>query len=53
MLIFENMKIMIFKNYDEILRTTFGNYMQLPPENQRKAHGLIAYWRDNDENAKH
>ena len=50
---FENMKIMIFKNYDEILRTTFGNYMQLPPENQRKAHGLIAYWRDNDENAKH
>lgn len=50
---FENIKIMIFKNYDEILRTTFGNYMQLPPENQRKAHGLIAYWRDNDENAKH
>lgn len=49
---FENMKIMIFKNYDEILRTTFGDYMQLPPENQRKAHGLIAYWRDNDENAK-
>lgn len=50
---FENMKIMIFKNYDEILRNTFGNYMQLPPENQRKAHGLIAYWRDNNENAKH
>lgn len=50
---FENMKIMIFKNYDEILRTTFGDYMQLPPENQRKAHGLIAYWRDNNENAKH
>ena len=49
---FENMKIMIFKNYDEILRSTFGDYMQLPPENQRKAHGLIAYWRDNDENAK-
>lgn len=50
---FEHMKIMIFKNYDEILRTTFGDYMQLPPENQRKAHGLIAYWRDNNENAKH
>lgn len=46
---FENMKIMIFKNYDEILKNTFGDYMQLPPENQRKAHGLIAYWRENNE----
>lgn len=46
---FENMNIMIFKNYDEILKTTFGDYMQLPPENQRKAHGLIAYWRENNE----
>ncbi len=48
---FENINAMIFKNYDKILNTTFGDYMKLPPINERKCHGLIAYWRD-DENEK-
>ena len=42
---FEDIKAMIFKNYDEILKTTFGNYMKLPPEEKRKTHGLEAHWR--------
>ena len=42
---FENMTAMIFKNYDEILKTTFGNYMELPPKDKRVSHGLEAYWR--------
>ena len=47
---FENIQVMIFKNYDEILKTTFGDYMQLPPEDKRKSHGLEAYWgNDNGE----
>lgn len=46
---FENLEVMIFENYDEILRTTFGNYMELPPEEKRTCHGLEAYWRDNNE----
>ena len=46
---FENIQVMIFKNYDEILKTTFGDYMQLPPEDKRKSHGLEAYWRNDNE----
>lgn len=46
---FENMTVMIFKNYDEILKTTFGDYMKLPPEDKRVCHGLIAYWRDDED----
>lgn len=46
---FEGLKVMIFKNYDEILRTTFGDYMQLPPEDKRVNHSLEAYWKDGYE----
>ena len=44
---FENMTAMVFKNYDAILRTTFGDYMQLPPERERVGkHELKAYWKN-------
>ena len=46
---FENISVMIYKNYDEILKTTFGDYMIMPPEDKRKTHGLVAYWRDDNE----
>ena len=46
---FEGLNVMIFKNYDEILRTTFGDYMKLPPEDKRVCHGLEAYWKDDYE----
>ena len=44
---FEDITVMIFKNYDAILRNTFGDYMQLPPENERVAHHNIeVYWNN-------
>lgn len=46
---FENLKVMIFKNYDNILKTTFGDYMKLPPKDKRKSHNLEVYWRDINE----
>ena len=35
---FEDTMIAIVKNYDEFLRPEYGDYMQLPPENQRHNH---------------
>ncbi len=44
---FENLTVMIFKNYDEILRTIYGNYMKLPPKNERvPKHNMTAWWRE-------
>ncbi len=34
---FEDTSIAISKNYDTILKTMYGSYMDLPPENQRNA----------------
>lgn len=31
--------------YDMFLKTHYGEYMQLPPENKRDDHGSIAFWR--------
>ena len=35
---FEKYEFRVPKCYDEVLRHTYGDYMQLPPENQRAAH---------------
>lgn len=44
---FEDLTVMIFKNYDEILRTTFGDYMKLPPKSERASkHNIKAWWRE-------
>lgn len=43
---FDGIKSMIFENYDNILRNTFNNYMELPPEEKRVNHGLKVYWKD-------
>ena len=43
---FEDMKAMVFKDYDGILKTTFGDYMKLPPVSQRKTtHEMDILWR--------
>lgn len=42
---FEGHKVMIFKNYDKILRKTFNDYMILPPKEKRRNHGIKAYWK--------
>lgn len=43
---FEDLKVSIIKNYDAFLRTTFGDYMQLPPEEERVTHELTVYLKD-------
>ncbi len=43
---FENRNFMITSKYDEYLTHTFGNYMQLPPEEERVPyHGGDYYWK--------
>lgn len=42
---FEDTKLMIVKDYDPLLKLLFGDYMTLPPENQRqKSHGKC-FWK--------
>lgn len=36
---FEHCSFRIPSGYDQILRTEYGNYMELPPEDQRGSHG--------------
>lgn len=44
---FENLIVRNLADYDVYLRSVFGNYMQLPPENQRCArHGFDAFWKE-------
>ena len=40
---FENLLVRVPKGYDRILRNTYGDYMQLPPESERINHGIEAY----------
>lgn len=43
---FEGEKFQMTKEYDEMLRTTYGNYMELPPEKDRVSnHDYVPYWR--------
>lgn len=43
---FEGEKFMAPVGWDEFLRTRYGNYMELPPENQRHPyHGGDYYWK--------
>ncbi|MGF7144110.1 lipopolysaccharide cholinephosphotransferase [Anaerotaenia torta] len=35
---FEDAEFRIFKNYDEVLRIIYGDYMKLPPEEKRIGH---------------
>ena len=44
---FENKKLMIVKDYDYMLSKLFGNYMELPPENQRFSHGFKAWIKES------
>lgn len=42
---FEGYKFPIIKAYDEMLKNSYGNYMQLPPKEQQVGHNIDAYWR--------
>ena len=43
---FENITVKGFKDYDTYLTCIYGDYMKLPPEDQRVNHGIKA-WRVN------
>ncbi len=40
---FEGHKLMGSRNYDEVLSFWFGDYMKLPPEDQREQHSACSY----------
>lgn len=43
---FENLNVFIMRNYDRYLSLKYGDYMKLPPEEQRVPHhGFKAYWK--------
>lgn len=44
---FEDSKFMIPERYDEFLRVRYGDYMQLPPEDQRRPYhgGSPCFWK--------
>ena len=44
---FEKIRVMIFKDYNNILNTSFGDYMKLPPVEERINHNLNIYFRDD------
>lgn len=41
---FEGLKVKLCVGYDKYLRQFFGDYMQLPPVEQRKSHHVKAYF---------
>lgn len=43
---FENHLFMIFSRYEELLEARYGDYMQLPSEENRVAHEFEAYYLD-------
>ena len=44
---FENINAMVTKKFDEVLKTTFGDYMTPPPAEKRISHHYTsAYWKD-------
>lgn len=51
---FEKKKYYAFRNYDQVLRDEYGDYMQLPPENERKwkHHPIIIDFEHNYEEIK-
>ena len=42
---FEDCSLFIPKEYDRILRETYGDYMKLPPESKRVPHQIRAFWK--------
>ena len=46
-ILFENRKYFCPKKYDDILKQIYGDYMRLPPENERINHGIIANYRNS------
>ncbi len=46
---FENQQFNAMNGWDNYLKSLYGNYMQLPPEEKRVCHNLIAYKLNKNE----
>lgn len=45
---FEDLTVMIFKNYDAMLKNIYGDYMKLPPKKDRvPKHKMKVWWRED------
>ena len=42
---FDGVRAMIIKNYDEVLKRYYGDYMTPPPKSEQRVHGFDAYWK--------
>lgn len=42
---FEGEKFWGLSSFNNYLRNIYGNYMQLPPENKRRTHHIVAWWK--------
>ncbi|RHV69951.1 MULTISPECIES: LicD family protein [Clostridia] len=49
---FEGTKFMSMSGYDEVLKMAYGDYMKLPPENQRESHNPASCIKFPDEMKK-
>ncbi len=47
-LIFEGKPYAVPVEYKQILRMAYGDYMQLPPEEERTSHIAHVYWREHE-----
>ena len=47
---FDGIKCKMIKNYDYILSSLYGNYMELPPDDKRYSHNILAYHKDDFRN---
>lgn len=45
-ILFEGKQYKTMSGYHDYLERTYGNYMELPPEDQRVTHHFEAYWMD-------
>ncbi|MBF4102465.1 LicD family protein [Gallibacterium anatis] len=43
---FENYEFPVSLDYDLMLKKQYGNYLELPPENDRKGHNIEAYMNE-------
>ena len=46
---FDGRKFLAPKDYDRFLRSYYGDYMQLPPEDQRETHDIEVEWRSDNQ----
>ena len=44
---FEGHSFRAIADWDTFLRQQFGDYMQLPPEDKRKSHAIVAYFKED------